>query len=77
LQSHQHTHVCYDIIEAWTLILSWADQQPIDAFRRIYERFLTIFPTSGRHWRVYIEQGSLGPYHYLDIIIAYGLIAWM
>jgi hypothetical protein len=45
------------LIEAWTLLLSWADQQPVESFRRVYERFLVVFPSSGRHWRVYIEQG--------------------
>lgn len=57
------------LTESWTLILSWADQQPIDAFRRVYERFLIVFPTSGRHWRVYIEQGiHAGAYPHVDII---------
>ncbi|EGC34447.1 hypothetical protein DICPUDRAFT_153358 [Dictyostelium purpureum] len=42
--------------EAWTLLLNEVQSQPISIARDIYQRFLAVFPTAGRYWKLYVEQ---------------------
>ncbi|KAF2072691.1 hypothetical protein CYY_005997 [Polysphondylium violaceum] len=46
--------------DAWTLLLNEVQSQPINIARNIYERFLNVFPTAGRYWKLYIEQEMAG-----------------
>ena len=45
----------YDM-EAWNLIIKDAQSRRIDESRDTFERLVTYFPTSGRFWKIYIEQ---------------------
>ncbi len=45
----------YDL-EAWGQILREAQLRKIDDARVHFERLITEFPTSGRYWKMYIEQ---------------------
>nr|CAG4649981.1 EOG090X026K [Sida crystallina] len=45
----------YDL-EAWGQILREAQLRKIDDARVYFERLITEFPTSGRYWKMYIEQ---------------------
>ena len=43
-------------MEAWNLIIKDAQSRRIDESRATFERLVTYFPTSGRFWKIYIEQ---------------------
>ena len=43
-------------LEAWGQILREAQARKIDDARQYFERLVAQFPTSGRYWKVYIEQ---------------------
>ena len=46
----------YDI-EAWHKLLRVIHNEPVEKHREnIYERLVTVFPTSGKFWKVYIEH---------------------
>ena len=45
----------YDL-EAWGQILREAQLRKSDDARTYFERLITEFPTSGRYWKIYIEQ---------------------
>ena len=45
----------YDL-ESWSLVIKDAQTKRIDDSRDIFERLVAFFPTSGRYWKVYIEQ---------------------
>ena len=48
----------YDV-ESWLIILKDAQFRPIEEVREpIYEKLMTIFPTSGKFWKAYIEHES-------------------
>jgi len=42
-------------LDAWGLILEVAARSPMEEGRKLYERFLAQFPTSGKYWKVYID----------------------
>ena len=43
--------------EAWHKIIRLVHNEPVEVFREsIYERLITVFPTSGKFWKVYIEH---------------------
>lgn len=42
--------------EAWGQILREAQSRKIDEARNYFERLVGQFPTSGRYWKIYIEQ---------------------
>lgn len=44
----------YDV-EAWQSLLARVSSWPIDRARVIYERFLSIFPSSARYWNTWIQ----------------------
>jgi len=43
-------------LEAWGQILREAQIRKIDDARTYFERLVAQFPTSGRYWKMYIEQ---------------------
>lgn len=43
-------------LEAWGQILREAQSRKIDDARQFFERLVAQFPTSGRYWKIYIEQ---------------------
>nr|XP_002126480.1 cleavage stimulation factor subunit 3 [Ciona intestinalis] len=43
-------------VEAWNGLIREAQTQPIDKGRTTFERLISQFPTTGRYWRIYIEQ---------------------
>ena len=45
----------YDV-EAWLLVIKDAQSRRVDDTRDTFERLVGLFPTSGRFWKVYIEQ---------------------
>ena len=48
----------YDL-ESWHLVIKDAQTKKIDDARDTFEKIVTLFPTSGRFWKVYIEQEVL------------------
>ncbi|KAF0313874.1 Cleavage stimulation factor subunit 3 [Amphibalanus amphitrite] len=45
----------YDL-EGWSYLLHQASSWQVDAARDVYERLVSVFNTSGRFWKQYIEQ---------------------
>ena len=43
-------------MESWQLIIKDAQSRRIEQTRDTFERIVTLFPTSGRFWKIYIEQ---------------------
>lgn len=43
-------------MEAWSLIIRDAQNRSIESARGIFERLVTTFPTTGKFWKMYIEQ---------------------
>ncbi|XP_026086883.1 cleavage stimulation factor subunit 3-like [Carassius auratus] len=44
----------YDL-DAWSILIREAQNQPIDKAKKTYERLVAQFPSSGRFWKLYIE----------------------
>uniref|UniRef100_A0A803JH67 Suppressor of forked domain-containing protein n=1 Tax=Xenopus tropicalis TaxID=8364 RepID=A0A803JH67_XENTR len=44
----------YDL-DAWSILIREAQNQPIDKARKTYERLVAQFPSSGRFWKLYVE----------------------
>ena len=45
----------YDM-EAWSLIIRDAHNRNIEDSRSIFEKLVNTFPTTGKFWKMYIEQ---------------------
>ncbi|XP_057319441.1 protein suppressor of forked [Microplitis mediator] len=45
----------YDL-EAWSVLIREAQNRPITEVRPVFEKLVTIFPSAGRYWKIYIEQ---------------------
>ncbi|KAJ8869656.1 hypothetical protein PR048_028649 [Dryococelus australis] len=45
----------YDL-EAWSLLVRESQGKWIDDVRLMYEKLVTTFPSTGRYWKIYIEQ---------------------
>ena len=43
-------------MEGWSLIIRDAQNRPIDESRPLFERLITIFNTTGKFWKMFIEQ---------------------
>ncbi|KAK5605793.1 Cleavage stimulation factor subunit 3 [Crenichthys baileyi] len=44
----------YDL-DAWSILIREAQNQPIDKARKTHERLVSQFPSSGRFWKLFIE----------------------
>lgn len=45
----------YDI-EAWSVMLREAQGRHVNEVRSLYESMVTVYPTTARYWKIYIEQ---------------------
>lgn len=45
----------YDI-EAWSVMLREAQSRHVNEVRSLYESMVTVYPTTARYWKIYIEQ---------------------
>lgn len=45
----------YDV-DSWSLLIREAQTRPIHEVRAMYEKLIVAFPTTGRYWKIYIEQ---------------------
>lgn len=43
-------------IEAWGVLIREAQNRWINDVRPFFERLVATFPTTGRYWKIYIEQ---------------------
>ncbi|XP_058803933.1 protein suppressor of forked [Phymastichus coffea] len=43
-------------LEAWSLLIREAQNRPINEVRPVFEKLVTVFPSAGRYWKIYIEQ---------------------
>lgn len=43
-------------VESWAILLREAQTRWINDVRSFFEKLVTTFPTSGRHWKYYIEM---------------------
>ncbi|CAH1403958.1 unnamed protein product [Nezara viridula] len=43
-------------IEAWGVLIREAQGRWINDVRPFFERLVATFPTTGRYWKIYIEQ---------------------
>lgn len=45
----------YDV-DSWSLLIREAQTRAINEVRQMYENLIVAFPTTGRYWKIYIEQ---------------------
>lgn len=45
----------YDL-EAWSILIREAQNRPITEVRPVFEKLVSVFPSAGRYWKIYIEQ---------------------
>lgn len=45
----------YDV-DSWSLLIREAQTRSINDVRSVYEKLIVAFPTTGRYWKIYIEQ---------------------
>lgn len=45
----------YDL-EAWSLLIREAQNRPVAEVRPVFEKLVTVFPSAGRYWKIYIEH---------------------
>lgn len=45
----------YDL-EAWSLLIRESQIKWINDIRPLFEKLVSTFPSSGRYWKIYIEQ---------------------
>ena len=45
----------YDL-DAWNILLRELQTRRIEDVRALFEKLVKIFPTTGRFWKIYIEQ---------------------
>ena len=45
----------YDL-DAWNILIQQLTSRKIDEVRQLFEKLVKIFPTTGRYWKIYIEQ---------------------
>lgn len=43
-------------MEAWGLLIREAQNRFINDVRPFFEKLISVFPTSGRYWKMYIEM---------------------
>jgi len=43
-------------LDAWNILLRELQTRKIDDVRPLFEKLVKIFPTTGRFWKMYIEQ---------------------
>jgi len=43
-------------MEAWNVLLREMQSRKIDDVRPLFEKLVKVFPTTGRFWKMYIEQ---------------------
>lgn len=43
-------------VDSWSLLIREAQSRPINDVRTMYEKLIAAFPTTGRYWKIYIEQ---------------------
>ena len=51
-------------LESWDVITRDAQSRKIDEARDVFEEIVEFFPTSGKFWKIYIEQevNTYGPF---------------
>ncbi|XP_011167084.2 protein suppressor of forked [Solenopsis invicta] len=45
----------YDL-EAWSILIREAQNRPITEVRPVFDKLVSVFPSAGRYWKIYIEQ---------------------
>lgn len=45
----------YDI-ESWSVLLRESQSRNVNEVRSLYEALISVFPTTARYWKIYIEQ---------------------
>lgn len=55
----------YDL-EAWSILIREAQNRPITEVRPVFEKLVTVFPSAGRYWKIYIEQEVIFIYSFYD-----------
>lgn len=45
----------YDL-EAWSILIRESQNRPITEVRPVFEKLVSVFPSAGRYWKIYIEQ---------------------
>lgn len=43
-------------LDAWNILLREMQQRKIEEMRQLFEKLVKMFPTTGRFWKMYIEQ---------------------
>uniref|UniRef100_A0A5S6R570 Suf domain-containing protein n=1 Tax=Trichuris muris TaxID=70415 RepID=A0A5S6R570_TRIMR len=49
----------YDV-EAWYVLIHKLKEDPIESSRPYFEKLISVFPSCGQYWRIYIEQEIAG-----------------
>lgn len=45
----------YDL-EAWSILIRESQNRPVTEVRPVFEKLVSVFPSAGRYWKIYIEQ---------------------
>lgn len=43
-------------VESWSVLIREAQSRHVNEVRSLYESLVSVFPTTARYWKIYIEQ---------------------
>jgi len=56
-------------LEAWSILIREAQNRPIIEVRPVFEKLVSVFPSAGRYWKIYIEQEVIGQINFSKHIV--------
>jgi len=56
-------------LEAWSILIREAQNRPIIEVRPVFEKLVSVFPSAGRYWKIYIEQEVIDQINFSKYIV--------